>query len=56
MLTDEGRYLPASPSWEALERSGLAGTYANLCIRLDVKTSRESIVEGMRLSVANKQR
>jgi hypothetical protein len=48
--------LHALPDEETLQRSGLAGTHANLCLDLGIGIPRERAIAGMQLAAANRQR
>lgn len=56
MRTGDPRLLGISPSREALVRSGLAGTYANLCLEHGVSVAKEDAIEGVRLAATNARR
>ncbi len=56
LRTGDPRHLPRQPDAELLDRSGLAGMHANLCLQLGVATDRATLVRGMQLAAVNQTR
>lgn len=56
LRTRDNRWLSQVPTTDALQRSGLAGMYANLCVWLDVPIDKRMAIHGMQLAIANDTR
>lgn len=56
LRTDDGAPLLDIPEPESFYASGLVGTYANLCKRFGIQTTKDAVVEGMRLHATNHAR
>lgn len=56
LRTGSADCLPPAPPRDALERSGLAGMHANLCLRLGLPVDRTTLFHAMQLAAVNKTR
>ena len=52
----DGTMLLPAPRLETLRVSGLAGMYANLCVRYGIAIDKQVMIGGMQLALANEQR
>jgi hypothetical protein len=53
LISEDPAFLLPEPSDRVLEQSGLAGIYANLCVRHGVAISRRKVIFGLQLSSVN---
>ena len=56
LRSSDATHLPLQPDADVLDRSGLAGMHANLCLQLGVVTDRATLIRGMQLSAVNTSR
>lgn len=56
LRSSDATHLPLQPDADVLDRSGLAGMHANLCLQLGVATDRATLIRGMQLSAVNTSR
>ena len=56
LRSGDATHLPLQPDADVLDRSGLAGMHANLCLQLGVATDRATLIRGMQLSAVNTSR
>lgn len=56
LRTGDAACLPLQPPTDVLDRSGLAGMHANLCLHFGMATDRATLIRGMQLSAVNTSR